>query len=634
MIDQNGRERRKLGRAAFRPRYLRKREDALRVARLTIERFRCVKSATLDFAGHTLFVGANNVGKSTICEAIDLVLGPDRLSRYPVLEEFDFYNAQYLDDQDNPQPLRVEVLLTDLSAELQNDCGMHLEFWHEAGRRILQRGELELANAPSTTPSLRLETVGRYDAEEDEFEAQTYFSHGTLKADGSLETVNKRIKRPFGFIYLRTLRTGSRALSLERNSLLDIILRLQGVRTGLWERAISRLRNLAPPIGNDADELTPVLRNIEQRLEQYIPLQAAGDATGLYVSQLTRDHLRKTLSFFLSTNADQAPVPFHESGSGTLNTLVLALLSFIADAKPGQVIFAMEEPEIALPPHTQRRIANYLLKDTAQCMVSSHSPYVIERFEQSQIQILRRDPAGTLTATPITSTLQPRHYKRHARRGVAEAMLGNGVIIAEGVTEQSALQSAVEKLEASDANLWPLDLAGVTIFPVDGDGDMPTFGAFFKPLGLKTFAFYDRKQRTEAKNAEFAASFDIPRETAYDGIEKLLVDETPAERHWQFLEALRNSGLQGNLGIPAARPTPEQVAQLIYNALKSNKGNYYAGQLIELCSPAELPRTITTFLREVYALFPKPERPAVLPPVAKGAAAPAPQAPPGAAAAQ
>jgi putative ATP-dependent endonuclease of OLD family len=201
--------RRKPCRAAFSA-ARRKWEDALRVARLTIERFRCVKSATLDFAGHTLFVGANNVGKSTICEALDLVLGPDRLSRYPALEEFDFYNAQYLDDQDNPQPLRVEVLLTDLSAELQNDCGMHLEFWHEAQRRVLQRGELELANVPPTIPCLRLETVGRYDPDEDEFEAQTYFSHGTLKADGSLEIVNKRIKRLFGFIYLRTLRTGCR----------------------------------------------------------------------------------------------------------------------------------------------------------------------------------------------------------------------------------------------------------------------------------------------------------------------------------------------------------------------------------------------------------------------------------------
>jgi putative ATP-dependent endonuclease of OLD family len=67
-----------------------------------------------------------------------------------------------------------------------------------------------------------------------------------------------------GFIYLRALRTGSRALSLERNSLLDLILRVQGVRTGLWERSISRLRNLAPPIGNDAQELTRISHSIRR----------------------------------------------------------------------------------------------------------------------------------------------------------------------------------------------------------------------------------------------------------------------------------------------------------------------------------------------------------------------------------
>jgi putative ATP-dependent endonuclease of the OLD family len=600
----------------------------LRVVRLTIERFRGIKAATFDFTGHTLLVGANNVGKSTVFEALDLVLGPDRLSRYPALEEFDFYNAEYLNAEQKPQRLRVEALITDLSPELQNLCGAHLEFWHDAERRVLQRGEIGLATSPPTTPCLRLETVGSYDPDEDEFQAHSYFSHGSLKADGSLEPVNKKIKRLIGFIYLRTLRTGSRALSLERNSLLDIILRVQGVRTGLWERAISRLRGLNPPIGNDAQELTPVLRNIEQRLGQYIPLQAPGDATGLYVSQLTREHLRKTLSFFLSTNSDQTPVPFHESGTGTLNTLVLALLSFIADAKPDSVIFAMEEPEIALPPHTQRRIANYLLTDTSQCLVSSHSPYVIERFDQNQIHVLRRDANGTLTATPINqaATLNPNHYKRHARRGIAEAMLGNAVIVAEGVTEHAALHAVAAKLEASDHNIWPLDLAGTTIFSVDGDGDIPTFGAFFKALGLKTFAFYDKKVRKPEKNAEFAANFDIPLETAYDAIEKLLVAETPPDRHWQMLEVIRISGMHPNLGVPAARPGPDQVATLIYNALKSNKGNGYAGQLIELCSVAELPQTITAFLKQIYALYPKPQRPAVLTPV--GTAPAPPPAPP------
>ena len=590
----------------------------MRVVRLKIERFRGVKSAVLEFTGHTLFVGANNIGKSTVCEALDLVLGPDRLSRFPAIEEFDFYNAEYLNAQNEPIPLRVEVLLTDLSAEVENACGHHLEFWSEAERRILQRGEIGQANAPATVPCLRLETIGKYDAEEDEFHAETVFSHGTFKADGTLETVNKKIKRLIGFIYLRTLRTGSRALSLERNSLLDIILRVQGVRTGLWERAIKRLRGLQPPIGNDAQELTPVMRNIEDRLKQYIPLQATGDATGLYVSQLTRDHLRKTLSFFLSTNSDQQPVPFQESGTGTLNTLVLALLSFIADAKPGNVIFAMEEPEIALPPHTQRRIANYLLQDTAQCFVSSHSPYVIERFDQNQIHILRRDNAGTLTATTIdpTKTLNPNHYKRHARRGVAEALLGTGVIVAEGVTEHSALQAAASKLEDGDNTLWPLDLAGVTIFPVDGDGDVANFGTFFKGVSLKTFAFYDRKARKAEKNAQLAADFIIPRETAYPNIEQLLVTEIPVARQWQMLESLRDAGAYG--GIPAARPSDDEIRQRMRGALGSNKGNNFAGALIQLCDLAELPVTIATFLREVYVHFPKPQRPAVLAPIVPG----------------
>jgi hypothetical protein len=35
---------------------------------------------------------------------------------------------------------------------------------------------------------------------------------------------------------------------------------------------------------------------------------------------------------------------------------------------------------------------------------------------------------------------KPKHYKRHARRGVAEAMLGPAVIVAEGVTEFAALR--------------------------------------------------------------------------------------------------------------------------------------------------------------------------------------------------
>jgi putative ATP-dependent endonuclease of OLD family len=597
----------------------------LKVVRLRIKNFRGIKKADLDFDGHTLLLGMNNVGKSTVCEALDLVLGPDRLGKFPPIEEFDFYNAQYLslDGQEAPTT-RVEVLLTDLSPEVERSCSPHTEFWHRQDRRLLESGEVDKANPPDVVRCLRLETIGQYNSEEDEFEASTFFSHSPSEADGKLEKVPRPIKRLFGFLYLRTLRTGSRALSLERGSLLDIILRMQGVRTGLWEQSIRRLRGLDPPIDNDATDLVPVLETIEKRLAQYILLNSKDRATKLFVSQLTREHLRKTMAFFLSVSSDQNPVPFQEVGTGTLNTLVLALLSFIADIKKDNVIFAMEEPEIALPPHTQRRIANYLLEETTQCFVTSHSPYVIERFSPDQIMILRRNDVGELTATPVSraTSLKGKLFKRHARRGLAEAMLGVGVIVSEGITEQAVLLATAERLEDHNPDLMPLDLAGVTVLAVDGDGSMPAFGTFFKELGIRTYAYYDKKNRKVEELQKFKNAFDVPNETDYKGMEHLLASETPLQRQWEFLTALRNASDGEEFGIPADEPKDDAILRgLIVRVLKAGKGNEFATRLIEYCHLEELPPSITTFLGKVYQDFPKP-KPVPLPPKAGATATP------------
>lgn len=53
----------------------------MEIARLKIENFRGIKKSELFFNSHTVLVGDNNVGKSTVLEAIDLTLGPDRLSK-------------------------------------------------------------------------------------------------------------------------------------------------------------------------------------------------------------------------------------------------------------------------------------------------------------------------------------------------------------------------------------------------------------------------------------------------------------------------------------------------------------------------------------------------------------------------
>ncbi|MDP1340638.1 hypothetical protein, partial [Klebsiella variicola] len=83
------------------------------------------------------------------------------------------------------------------------------------------------------------------------------------------------------------------------------------------EKAIERLRGL--DIEQDATHLQPVLQSIEARLGKYIATDVPGRTTKLHVSQLTREHLRKTMAFFLAISQDQQPVPFQQVGTGTLN---------------------------------------------------------------------------------------------------------------------------------------------------------------------------------------------------------------------------------------------------------------------------------------------------------------------------
>lgn len=583
----------------------------MKIVSLKISNFRSIKKAELIFDGHSLILGPNNIGKSTICEAIDLVLGPDRLSRFPPVEEFDFYNAQYLKNSEvegedpEPLPIRIEVVLTGLSDEVESRCGQHLEFWNAEELRCLSPGELAAANPPSSEKCLRLETIGIYNREEDEFEAQTYYSHSPTAEPGELDKVGKPVKRLFGFLYLRTLRTGSRALSLERGSLLDIILRLEGARAGLWEKAIDRLRNLN--IEEDAAHLDPVLTSIEERLGKYISSDIDGRATKLYVSQLTREHLRKTMAFFLSMSKDQSPVPFQQVGTGTLNVLVLALLSFIAELKPSSVIFAMEEPEIALPPHTQRRIADYLLRNTSQAFVTSHSPFVIERFEPSQTLLLKRDEEACVSCMKISdaSGLKSKDFQRYARRGLSECMLGKGAIVVEGLTEFHSLPVAARIMEESNSDLQPLDIAGVVFFDAETESNMSKFGRFFKDLGLTTFSFYDYIERKQEKKQELIDAFDVDFEHPHAGFEALIVNEVCLDRQWDFMNDLRESGDCGGFQIPEERPVDDDLKKLVKSALKSSKGTGWAARLLEGCSADELPQTVVEFLHKVYELFPK-----------------------------
>lgn len=604
----------------------------MRVRRLTMCNFRGVKEGRVDFPQHTLLVGGNNVGKSTVCEALELVLGPERLSRRPVIDEHDFYAGQYLEAAGKAIEVTITAILTDLSDEARNRFHLHLRPWDEAANEFADEAGSTVTSKPVW--SLPITFIGRYDRGEDDFEGNSFFEHPvqmpatpeeaqgepfTLLGAGRT-TFGREHKRYCGFVFLRALRTGSRALSLQRGSLLDTILRLgSGGLTEMWQDTLNRLRALDPAIG-EIPKLQQIRTEIQTRLSQFINLADAEDPTAFFASELTREHLREVVRLFVGAQPGSYLVPFNHLGTGSVNLLVFALLTFIADLKGTKnVIFAMEEPEIALPPHTQRRVTRFVLHEMGQSIVTSHSPYVIEQFEPNQIVLLDRTNAGVLAGRPVdVAAVKPKAF-RTERRQFAEAILSRAVLVVEGATEAAVFPAASSVLESClGADLYThMDLAGVTVFDAGADNSVPRYGPMFAALSKTAFAFYDPPKKpfdpdAIAKLATYAEYWESPE----SGIEKLLANQTAAGAVRRFLKDVqRRPDYPTKCGPYDESMKEDDVRDLARRVLEGRKGDAYGygAMLIAQCQDVtELPPTIREVLEKIHATLspPQPSSPA------------------------
>jgi putative ATP-dependent endonuclease of OLD family len=578
---------------------------AMRIFKVVIENFRGISKATVDLGIRTLIVGENNVGKTTVLEAINLVLGPERISSPDSINEHDFFRGAYqsppVTDEDiaagfqPTQPrIYVEVILGELSDEDVARFRDHIEPWNAAEERPFTAEEMDStpgSEAADPAYILRLGFRGWYDKDEDEFRAETFYVASTTEDETAF--LSKRDKQRLGFLYLRSLRTASRAASLQRGSLLDILLDLREARPTVWESVIARLHDLGGALETD-DAFRGVLVDLEQRIQRYLPKVGTDRwKNTLFVSDLTRQKLRGIMTYFLETAPGENLVPYDRLVSGTTNILVLALLSAIAEVK-ANVIFAMEEPEIALPPYTQRRIISELFSTSSQTIVTSHSPYVAERFLPETIVILSKETGGNAVGREVGAAggVDPKRLRQDFRHRFAEGMLGKAVLLSEGISDRAALAAANDKLcGLTGTTHVDLEILGVTLIEAGGKDELPKLSEFFSSLGLRVFVLSDAiapelQQRISA-HAEWILNL------SYSSLEKLLAAESPLHVVKSFLQvASHRSDFPGNIAMPAAIAEDDAWRECLRRTLATRKGDEYAALLISNLTVQTVPHAL------------------------------------------
>jgi putative ATP-dependent endonuclease of OLD family len=588
----------------------------MRVAAVHIENFRGIKQADVHFSGTAVLLGDNNTGKSTVFEAIELAIGPDRLARTQAIDEHDFNAGDYLPVEGQPQKcILVEVLIAGLDDQLTTKFRNNLEFWREADRTLIGAGQGAVIGQPGIEPAVRIRFEGAYDPENDDFLAKTWFAVPRREDGTPNQECRSGDKREFGFLHLRALRTGSRALSMERGSLLDVILKTYEVRTRMFEGLLNRLREL-DVVGDNDPEFGRILTAIRDAMREIVPGEWA-DAPHLRVSELTREDLRRVLKSFLATGVQGYAAPFQHQGTGTINALVLAMLGLIAERRNGRVIFAMEEPELSLPPHVQKRVVDKVRSLASQALFTSHSPYVIEQFPPKQMTVLNRDAAGVLTATNITlpENLKLKIFRDGFRTRFCEALLARRVVVVEGKTELIAYSAVARRAaEVDPANYDRLDALGWITFDAGGQSTVASFAAFFKGLGKTVATIFDQQQPAERQAIEAAchAAFEQP----YAGFENLLAAEFHVGMQAWCVKFFVGAGEWPpalNQFLPPANSPDEGYRAPFLALFKHKKGDDYLTIFLEQCQVGHFPPTMIRIITALKNMLPLP--PVAPPPV-------------------
>jgi energy-coupling factor transporter ATP-binding protein EcfA2 len=371
--------------------------QSVKIALVDIENFRGIKSGIVQFCDHTVLIGPNSCGKTTIIEALALVLGRDRLVRN--LTEHDFYGS------DPRPPDRIRIVATVAGFEPE-DFTVHPD-WFRDGRGVPTwfdpiTGEvLPEKTRDDQVLACQVAFAARFDSESLEVETARYFQDDPaidIFAEDSFVAVPAKLIRELGFFLIPASRSWDRMLSFGSELFRRVIRSSSGLpaQTIIAER--NRLRNPKPRLEED-ERLKPVVDEVNAEISKLLGVESP---LCLRLTATDSESVLEAVVPHFSIQGD-GTVPSKRQGSGLVSLQSLLLLLHFGQKRieDGEgFCMALEEPELHLPPAIQRRVLSRLQSLSTQTIISTHSPLVAAFCEGTSLLVVRKD-GGELRARPM-----------------------------------------------------------------------------------------------------------------------------------------------------------------------------------------------------------------------------------------
>ncbi len=420
------------------------------LSELKAQHFRQFENFSMAFnKGLNLLVGENNAGKSSVIDAIRLVLDTTS-AEWVNLKSTDFLNGK--------NELQIQLKFEDLSLR---ESGLFLE--HLTNEEV----------TPGVDKSVLFITLSAKLAPNPFKKSQfikTEIRSG-INNDGPI--IERDVREYLAATYLKPLRDAEAELSAGRSSRLSQILGSNASLAGdtsATQRIIELLTDASKEIQSDAaiqtaqDNIATLLNSLTFRANVFTPvLSLLGSKDYADMSESEKSFALKSILEKLTLELDASGI---KHGLGYSSLLFMATeLMLIKQEEEQYPLLLVEEPEAHLHPQLQLKFINYLRTENSQlqCILSTHSPVLASKAPLDSLILMQEGQAFPLRKG--CTALEDEDYvflEKFLDSTKANMFFAKGVLLVEGVAEVVLIPKIAELLGR------PLEDYGVSLVSVNG----------------------------------------------------------------------------------------------------------------------------------------------------------------------
>lgn len=426
----------------------------MKVARVVITNHSRLGDTALDIGDNAVLIGANDVGKSSFLRMLNLILGCSTAQLYQSLSVKDLRQTD--------RPLIAEVTFD----------GLCPEQWTV----FPQETTIDPVDHSSTL-TIRMEV------EADPADPESLTVRRWFPDSGSDRMASREQLLALGWRYLPASRTASAKQLDGPDSALQTL--LDALDLGEEQNALRALLSDFNHKLKESEVLDELRDRIAQHLSKAMPSDIEKDELVIRTASDPTASVLRDVSMFFDRAGEHVPISHQSDG---IRQLLLMTLFDLAEDSSHTV--AIDEPELHLHPSSQRTVAELLKLTKNQKLLVTHSPYIVQRFDPSEVVAITPDGACHQIASEKRSQID-RVLAHWWSPRLLEVLTARHVVVVEGVADRIVVEGAAR---ASGLNL---DRISTVVFEIDGADKFPNVYKLIGPGGfnIPLFGLVDDQEK-------------------------------------------------------------------------------------------------------------------------------------------